>query len=215
MENQRGPRGCPPLLSRRTAVASAARRGPPALTWGLQLRILCPAPDLPSRPAPATLAPPNPARSARFRLQHPHLVGRPGPRLYCLLIGWPSRQSYSNWLKGSSAMQIRTGPRLRRLAGATGAELLDWGSDWPLGPASNADAGRAPGASARRAACRGYSRGGGGPGDPLPVLCPLGLRLRRAPEGTGGALGRSWGHFLNSLGLGAPGTAAAGGGPVS
>ena len=102
------------------------------------------------------------------------------------------------------------GPAAAPIGWRYGSGAPGLGSDWSLGPASNADAGRAPGASARRAACRGYSRGGGGRGDPLRVLCPLGLRLRRAPEGTGGALGRSWGHFLNSLGLG-----AAGGGPVS
>lgn len=67
-------------------VHGSGQRGPPgsppALTWGIQLRILCPVPDLPSRPAPATLEPPNPARSARFRPQHLHLVGQPGPRLF-------------------------------------------------------------------------------------------------------------------------------------
>jgi hypothetical protein len=72
---------------------------PPALTWGLQLRILCPVPDLPSRPAPATLAPPNPARSGRFRPQHLHLVGRPRPRPCQPIIGCCSRQSHSRWLK--------------------------------------------------------------------------------------------------------------------
>lgn len=72
---------------------------PPALTWGLQLRIPCPAPDLPSRPAPATLAPPNPARFGRFRPQHLHLVGRPQPRLWKNLIGCPSRQSHSHSLR--------------------------------------------------------------------------------------------------------------------
>ncbi|EGW12420.1 hypothetical protein I79_021411 [Cricetulus griseus] len=47
---------------------------------GLQLRIPRPAPDLPSRPALATSAAPNPARSRRFRPQHLYLVGRPRPR---------------------------------------------------------------------------------------------------------------------------------------
>lgn len=187
MENQRGPRGCPPPLSRRTAVDSAARRGPPALTWG------APAPN--PVPRSGSSFPPCPgdfsAPESRSLGQVPPAASSPR--------GTPGATPLvaSHWLsftpvifqlaEGSPVMQIRTGPPPRRLAGATEAEPRGLGSDWSRGPANDADAGRVPGPDARRAACRGSSCCGGGPGDPRPVLSPLGLGLRRLPEGRRGS----------------------------
>lgn len=212
MEIQRGPRGCPPPLSRRTAVDSAARRGPPSLTWG------APAPN--PVPRSGSSFPPCPgdfsAPESRSLGQVPPAASSPRgtPEATPLLA--------SHWLaftpvifqlaEGSPAMQIRTEPPARRLAGATGAAPRGFGSDWSRGPANDADAGRVPGPGARRAACRGSSRGGGRPGDPRPVLSQLRLRLRRAPAGRRGS-GRVLGASPRQREPRRPGSGR--GGPVS
>lgn len=175
MGNRRRPRGGPPPLSRGTAADEAFRRGLPLHSpGGLQLQILCPVPDLPSRLAPATLAPPNPARSARFRPQHLHLVGHHGPRLCQLITGCPSRQSHSHWLKDGRA--CKSGRARRRADWLALAERSP--SAWALigpAPADDGDAGRVFGLSARPAALRGSSRTGSGQGSLCSAFGPRAL----------------------------------------
>lgn len=184
-------------------------RGPPALTWGAPAPNPVPRSGSSFPPCPGDLSAPE-SRSLR---QVPPAASSPRgtPGATPLLA--------SHWLaftpvicqlaEGSPAMQIRTGPPPRRLAGAAGAEPRGWGSDWSRGPANDADAGRVPGPRARRAACRGSSRGGGG-------RATLGRSSARSTCGSGGyrpaggALGPRWGRVPHSLSLGGWGAAAAG-----
>lgn len=146
----------------------------PALTWGLQLRILCPLRIfLPAPPGDFS------APESRSPGQVPPAASSPR--------GTPGATPLTahHWLEftpvtfplaeGEPSMQIRTDPPPHRLAGAGGAEPLDLRSDWPMTVTRGGFSARA----------RGSSRGGSGPGVLWPVLGPRGPRLRPAPAGGG------------------------------
>ncbi|XP_070117170.1 nephrocystin-4 isoform X4 [Equus caballus] len=200
MENQRGPLGCPPPLSRSTAADSAVRGGLPQHSPGGSSSGSCSCSGSSFPPCPCDFSAPE----SRTLRQVPPAAssprGTPGatppPASHWLLVT-PVTFPLGD---GSPAMQIRTGPPPRRLAGAAVAELLTWAL---IGPAALPTTATRGGSSARaRGAQPSEAPPAGGKG--LDVLRPvLGLQACGSgrPRPFSGALVPSWGHFLRSVGF--------------